>query len=94
MEVRVVATWKVLVGLAPPPIDPNEPWTLGQPEYHRRWTYTSNDYEADMKLVKTAPPEEEVQTKFKQMDMEAEAYAHAQRNPAYTNYVRLEWLWY
>lgn len=62
---------------------PNEP----MPEYTKRWWYTSGDYEADQ----TVPPDQP--TAFSKMLDEAHEHAKGLSNPAYVNWVRVEWIW-
>lgn len=61
----------------------------GQPmaEHTKRWGYTSQDYEQDQKT----PPAEP--TIFSQRLQEAHEYAMGLSNPAYLNWVRVDWIW-
>jgi len=61
----------------------------GQPlrEHMRRWDYTSGDYERDRNM----PPSD--RTVFSTMLDEAHEYAKGLSNPAYLNWVRVEWVW-
>lgn len=56
-------------------------------EFTKNWGYTSEDYEAD-KLV---PPDQP--TIFSQRLDEAHKYAMGLSNPAYVNWVRVDWIW-
>jgi hypothetical protein len=60
---------------------------VGIAEYHRAWGYTSEDYEHD----KTVP--EDQPTIFSQRLKEAHDYAMGLSNPAYLNWVRVDWMW-
>lgn len=56
-------------------------------EHGRRWDYTSVDYEADRSVPVNEP------TRFSKMLDEAHRYAMSCSNPAYLNWVNVEWLW-
>jgi hypothetical protein len=60
---------------------------IGMAEYHRRWGYTSEDYEHD----RNVPPDQK--TIFSQRLQEAHDYAMGLSNPAHVNWVRVDWLW-
>lgn len=57
------------------------------PEYTKQWFYTSEDFEADRAI----PPDHP--TKFSNLDELVHTYARSITNPAYVNYVRVEFLW-
>jgi hypothetical protein len=57
------------------------------PEHTKRWGYTSEDYEKDRN---TAPDRATVFSRY--LD-EAHDYAKGLSNPAYLNWVRVDWLW-
>jgi hypothetical protein len=57
------------------------------PEYTKQWGYTSDDYEAD-KIVPQEQP-----TVFSRRLQEAHDYAMGLSNPAYVNWVRVDWIW-
>jgi hypothetical protein len=57
------------------------------PEYSKRWSYTSGEHEQDTKT----PPDKP--TIFSQRLQEAHDYAMGLSNPAYVNWVRVEWIW-
>ena len=57
------------------------------PEYTKRWGYTSREYEED-KLVAPDQP-----TIFSKRLQEAHNYAVGLSNPAYVNWVRVDWIW-
>ena len=57
------------------------------PEYSKQWGYTSEEYEADAKTPEDQP------TIFSKMLDEAHDYAKGLSNPAYINWVRVDWLW-
>jgi hypothetical protein len=57
------------------------------PEYSKRWNYTSGEYEQDKKV----PPDQP--TIFSQRLQAAHDYAMGLSNPAYVNWVRVEWIW-
>jgi hypothetical protein len=57
------------------------------PEYTRRWTYDSDDFEQD----RQTPQDRE--TIFSKRLREAHDYAMGLSNPAHTNWVRVDWLW-
>lgn len=61
----------------------------GQPmaEYAKLWSYTSDDYEKDRETPQDQP------TIFSRYLDEAHDYAKGLSNPAYVNWVRVEWLW-
>jgi hypothetical protein len=56
-------------------------------EYTKQWGYTSADYEADAKVLPDQP------TIFSTRLEEAHKYAMGLSNPAYVNWVRVEWMW-
>jgi hypothetical protein len=57
------------------------------PEHSKSWHYTSTDFEADQLIPKDQP------TKFSTMLDEAHEYAKGLSNPAYLNWVKVEWMW-
>jgi hypothetical protein len=57
------------------------------PEYTKSWGYTSDEYEQD----RQTPPEE--MTIFATRLNEVHEYAKGLSNPAYLNWVKVEWLW-
>jgi hypothetical protein len=57
------------------------------PEHNRQWSYSSIDYETD-RLTPADQP-----TRFSRMLDEAHNYAKGLSNPAYLNWVKVEWLW-
>ena len=57
------------------------------PEYTKRWGYTSEEYEQDMKT-----PQDQ-KTIFSMRLQEAHDYAMGLSNPRYTNWVRVDWIW-
>jgi hypothetical protein len=57
------------------------------PEYGKRWSYDSSDYEKD----RVTPPDQE--TIFTKLLKEAHQYAIEITNPVYVNWVRVDWLW-
>lgn len=56
-------------------------------EYAKRWDYTSSDYEKDRQTPADQP------TIFSKMLDEAHHYAKGLSNPAYVNWVHVQWLW-
>jgi hypothetical protein len=60
---------------------------IGIAEYTRRWDYTSGEHEQDTKT----PPDQP--TIFSQRLQEAHDYAMGISNPAYVNWVRVDWIW-
>jgi hypothetical protein len=60
---------------------------IAMPEYTKRWGYTSDDYEQDKKVPKDQP------TIFSTRLQEAHDYAMGLSNPAYVNWVRVDWIW-
>lgn len=61
----------------------------GEPiaEYTKRWGYTGEDYEQDKTVAKDQP------TVFSKRLQEAHDYAMGLSNPAYVNWVRVDWIW-
>ena len=57
------------------------------PEHTKRWSYTSDEYEQDMKAKLNEP------TIFSARLQEAHDYAMGLSNPAYMNWVRVDWIW-
>jgi hypothetical protein len=60
---------------------------VGMGEHTRHWSYNDDDYEKD----KATPPDQP--TIFSKMLDEAHEYAKGLSNPAYVNWVRVNWLW-
>jgi hypothetical protein len=60
---------------------------IGMAEYTKQWGYTSDDYEQDKKT----PPDQP--TIFSKRLQEAHDYAMGLSNPAYVNWVRVDWIW-
>jgi len=56
-------------------------------EYGKRWGYTSDEYEQDKKTPQDQP------TIFSKQLQEAHDYAMGLSNPAYVNWVRVDWIW-
>jgi hypothetical protein len=61
----------------------------GQPmaEHARRWSYNSDEYEQDQMTAQDQP------TIFSKRLEEAHDYAKGLSNPAYLNWVTVDWLW-
>ena len=57
------------------------------PEYTKRWGYTSEDFEHDRTVPQDQP------TIFSQRLQEAHEYAKGLSNPAYVNWVHVDFLW-
>jgi len=57
------------------------------PEYTKRWGYDVEEYEKD-----TLTPQDQP-TIFSQRLQEAHNYAMGMSNPAYVNWVRVDWIW-
>jgi len=57
------------------------------PEYTKRWDYDSDDFLQDMKTPQDRP------TIFSVRLKEAHDYAMGLSNPAYVNWVRVDWIW-
>lgn len=57
------------------------------PQYGKRWSYNSDDYERD-----SATPQDQPTTFSKMLD-EAHEYAKGLSNPGYVNWVRVDWVW-
>ena len=62
---------------------------LGEPipQYTKRWCYTSEDFEKDREVPQDQP------TIFSTRLQEAHDYAMGLSNPAYVNWVRVDWIW-
>ena len=60
---------------------------IGMAEYTKRWDYTSEEFEQD-KLTPQDQP-----TIFSKRLQEAHDYAMGLSNPAYVNWVRVDWMW-
>lgn len=56
-------------------------------EYGKRWSYNSDQFEQD----KTTPQDQP--TIFSKLLDEAHSYAKGVSNPAYVNWVQVNWLW-
>jgi hypothetical protein len=56
-------------------------------EHTKQWGYTSEDFEADRNTPADQP------TIFSSRLKEAHDYAMGLSNPAYLNWVKVEWLW-
>lgn len=76
---RAKGAWEVRAGVIP--LQP-------EPDYTRRWAYTSEMYEAD---ARKGPQE---RTYFADMRDEAMEYAKRLTDPAALNWVELTWIWY
>lgn len=72
------AMWVVTAGVMP---------SYEEKEHSRSFLYTSDDYEADIKLPQTET------TKFRTMMDEAHDYARGITNPTYLNWVKVEFRW-
>lgn len=70
--------WTVKAGLTP---------TMIIPDYSKQWFYTGDDFQLD----KGVPQDQK--TKFAEMDEAAHQYAREITNPAWVNYVWVEFLW-
>ncbi len=57
------------------------------PEYTKRWGYTTEEYEQDQQTPQDQP------TIFGQRLQEVHLYAMGLSNPAYVNWVRVDWIW-
>lgn len=57
------------------------------PEYTKLWGYTSEEYEKDRGARKDQP------TIFSARLQEVHDYAMGLSNPAYVNWVRVDWIW-
>jgi hypothetical protein len=62
------------------------PWQE-MPEHTKRWSYDSADYERDKQTPQDQP------TIFSKMLDGAHEYAKGLSNPAYLNWVRVDWIW-
>ena len=78
MPLAAKAFFEVTAGVVP---------KVSMPEYHKVWDYTSADYEKD----RNTPPYQP--TIFSTRLKEAHDYAMGLSNPAYLNWVKVEWLW-
>jgi hypothetical protein len=56
-------------------------------EHTKRWDYTVAEYEVDC-----ATPQDQPTIFSKRLD-EVHAYAKGLSNPAFVNWVRVEWMW-
>jgi hypothetical protein len=56
-------------------------------EYTKRWSYDNDEYEKDRQTPKDQP------TIFSKRLEEAHDYALGLSNPAYVNWVRVDWVW-
>jgi hypothetical protein len=61
----------------------------GQPmgEYRKGWSYDSDEFEQDRQTAQDQP------TIFSKRMQEAHDYAMGLSNPAYLNWVRVDWIW-
>jgi hypothetical protein len=61
----------------------------GEPiaEYGKRWSYDADEFEQDRETPEDQP------TIFSKRLQEAHHYAMGLSNPAYVNWVRVDWLW-
>lgn len=75
------AAWEVRAGLVP---------GTALPEYTKRWSYTSADYESDGKHA----DEPQYMTLFNRMQFEAMSYHLQMSNPKLNNWAQLSFLWY
>jgi hypothetical protein len=57
------------------------------PEHTKQWNYTSEDYEKDCAAKLDEP------TIFSTQLGEAHEYAKRLSNPAYLNWVKVDWVW-
>lgn len=60
---------------------------IGMAEYTKRWGYTSDEFEQDKNTPQDQP------TIFSKRLQEAHDYAMGLSNPAYVNWVRVDWIW-
>lgn len=60
---------------------------IGIAEYTKQWSYTSEDFEKDRNTPQDQP------TIFSTRLKEAHDYAMGLSNPAYVNWVRVDWMW-
>ncbi|HEY1897040.1 MAG TPA: hypothetical protein VGG62_12235 [Terracidiphilus sp.] len=60
---------------------------VGIAEFHKRWGYDSDEYEQDRHVAPDQP------TIFSQRMQEVHNYAMGLSNPAYVNWVRVDWIW-
>lgn len=60
---------------------------IGIGAYTKRWSYDSDEYEQDTRTPSGQP------TIFSKRLQEAHDYAMGLSNPAYVNWVRVDWLW-
>jgi hypothetical protein len=60
---------------------------VGMAEYHKRWSYDSDEYAQDCGTPQDRP------TIFSKRLQEAHDYAMGLSNPAYVNWVRVDWMW-
>jgi hypothetical protein len=56
-------------------------------EYTRRWSYNEEEFDQDCRTPEDQP------TIFAQRLDEAHSYAKGLSNPAFLNWVRVEWIW-
>lgn len=76
---RAKGAWEVRAGIIP---------GTPEPEFTRRWFYSSQDYEEDV-----ARPQEE-NTTFCRLREEALEYARGLHDPRRLNWVEMSWIWY
>ena len=57
------------------------------PEYTKRWGYTTGEYQQDRDTPADQP------TIFSQRLKEVHEYAQGMSNPAYVNWVRVDFIW-
>lgn len=76
---RLQAAWTVTAGVIPGTIEP---------EHTRQWMYTSELREQDAAIA-----QEQDTNNFTRMMQEAHDYALQITNPAYLNWVKVEFMW-
>jgi len=72
------ALFEVLAGVIP---------GVPDAQYSKQWGYTSEEYEQDRLTPQDQP------TIFSKRLQEAHDYAMGLSNPAYVNWVRVDWIW-
>lgn len=79
MTAALKAAWQVFAGVIP-----NQPMK----EYTKTFYYTAGDFEKDRQLP------EDAMTRFTELLQEAHEYAQSLTNPAYVNWVRVDFVWF